>query len=284
MLSYDVHQHLWPEALIEALRARSERPRIRDSVLELPSGDWDVDLAAHSLEARLELLDRDEIDVALISCPPTLELDEELAEAYHEGIAELVAAADGRLRALACGSPRDGFVGVCVPAWSLAGLVELEPLLAELDRRGTFLFVHPGPAAVPPGLPDWWPAVVDYTAQMQAAYAAWLALYTDRWPELRVVFAILAGGAPIQLERLASRGVDTRSVLRPNVFLDTASYGERALELALATYGVAQLVYGSDAPVIDSDQTLRSVRSFGQAVEDVVCRDNPARLLQPSTA
>ena len=114
---------------------------------------------------------------------------------------------------------------------------------------------------------------------MQAAYAAWLAA-VRRWPELRVVFAILAGGAPFQLERLASRGVDTRGALHPNVYLDTASYGERALELTLSTYGVGQLVYGSDFPVIDSEPTLRSIRDFGQAVTDAVCRDNPARLLQ----
>jgi predicted TIM-barrel fold metal-dependent hydrolase len=122
--------------------------------------------------------------------------------------------------------------------------------------------------------------VVDYTAQMQAAYAAWLAHGSDRWPDLRVVFAILAGGAPFQLERLASRGVDTRGVLHPNVYLDTASYGVRALELSLSTYGIGQLVYGSDAPVIDAEPTLRAIRGFGQAVADAVCRDNPARLLR----
>ena len=280
MLSYDVHQHLWPEALIDGLRARQERPRLRGSMLELPGGDWETDLGAHRLDARLAALDRDEIDVAVVSCQPTLGLDEDLQEAYHEGIAEVVAAAEGRLVALACGSARDGFAGACVPAWSLARLAGLEPLLAELERRGALLFVHPGPAPIPAGAPGWWPTVVDYTAQMHAAYAAWIALYADRWPGLRVVFAILAGGAPFQLERLASRGVDTRDVLRPNVYLDTASYGERALELSLATYGVSQLVYGSDAPVIDSEPTLRSVRSFGQAVEDVVCRENPARLLR----
>jgi predicted TIM-barrel fold metal-dependent hydrolase len=280
VLAYDVHQHLWPEALIEGLRARTERPRLRGDTLELASGDWEAGLASHTLEARLALLDRDGIDVAVVSCPPTLELDEELEEAYHQGIAELVGAAGGRLVALSCRSVRDGFAGVCVPAWDLAGLAELEPLLDELERRGSLLFVHPGPATAPPGAPEWWPAVVDYTTQMQAAYAAWIASYADRWPDLPVVFAILAGGAPIQLERLASRGVETRSVLRPNVYLDTASYGERALELALATYGVAQLVFGSDAPVIDPEPTLRSVRSFGQAVEDAVCRENPGRLLR----
>lgn len=280
MATYDVHQHMWPEPLIEALQARQERPRLRGRMLELPSGDWEADLGDHTLETRLALLDRNEIDVAVISCPPTLELDEELQELYHEGIAEVVAASSGRLVALACDSARAGFAGASVAAWDLAGLAALEPLLDELEQRGSLLFVHPGPASVPPGAPDWWPAVVDYSAQMQAAYAAWIARYADRWPGLPVVFAILAGGAPIQLERLASRGVETRGVLRPNVYLDTASYGKRALELALATYGVEQLVFGSDAPVIDLEPSLHSVRSFGQAVADVVCGENAVRILQ----
>lgn len=279
--SYDLHQHLWPEALIEALRGRRDRPRLRKGVLELAEGEWEVDLAAHRLAARLEALDRDEIDIAVISCPPTLGLDEDLVAGYHQGILELVAAADGRLQALACGEVIDGFVGACLPATALSDPESLAPLLAELDRRGSFLFVHPAPAATPAGMPDWWQAVVAYTAQMQAAYAAWLAWGSVDWPDLRVVFAILAGGAPFQLERLASRGVETRSVLNPNVYLETASYGDRALELSLATYGVTQIVYGSDAPVIDPEPTLRSVRGFGQAVADAVCRENPARLLQP---
>jgi predicted TIM-barrel fold metal-dependent hydrolase len=216
----------------------------------------------------------------VISCPPTLELDDALVDAYHEGIVELVAASGGRLRALAWSSVRDGFAGACVPAWDVVGLAALEPLLDELERRGLLLFVHPRPAPAPDGVPAWWPPVVDYPTQMQAAYAAWLALGAERWPDLRVVFAILAGGAPFQLERLASRGIDTRGVLHPNVYLDTASYGERALELALSTYGVGQLVYGSDSPVIDSEPTLRSIRGFGQAVVDAVCRDNPAQLVR----
>jgi len=274
-----MHQHLWPHALVRALEARSERPRLRGSRLELPGGDSEIDLRAHELDNRLAALDRDEIDVALISCPPTLELGEELVEAYHDGMLELVAASSGRLRALACGAPRQGFAGVCISAIDLADLAPLASVLAEVERRGELLFVHPGPALTPPGAPDWWPAVVGYTAQMQAAYAAWIARGAAAWPGLRVLFAILAGGAPIQLERLASRGVDTRAVLHDNVYLETASYAERALELAMATYGVGRLVYGSDWPVIDAQPTLRSVRGFGQAVVDAVCRENPARLL-----
>ena len=101
----------------------------------------------------------------------------------------------------------------------------------------------------------------------------------DRWPALRVLFAILAGGAPFQLERLQSRGGDIRTALRSTIFLDTASYGRRALELCFATFGARQIVYGSDAPVLDARVTLEPVRSFGHAATDALCCENPNRLL-----
>lgn len=228
MPAFDLHQHLWPESLVAALAARRQPPRLRGDVLELPlGGSFETDLAAHDLDARLRLLDRDEIDVAVISCPPTLELESEseLVEAYHQGIAELVHAAGGRLRALSSGIALDGFAGACVAAQALADLDGLAPLVGELERGGGLLFVHPGPARPPTGAPAWWPAVVDYTAQMQAAYAGWL-------------------------------------------------------ELCLATFGVGQLLYGSDTPVVDPGLTLHAVRGFGQAVADALLRENPSRLLE----
>jgi predicted TIM-barrel fold metal-dependent hydrolase len=277
---YDLHQHIWPPELIDALRARTTRPRLVDNHLQLPHGETTVDLSTHDLDARLAALDAAGVDVAVVSLPATLELDDDLVEIWHESVLGLVASSGGRLQALANASVREGFVGASLSALDMHALDALAPLLAELEQRGRYLFVHPGPMTEPPGAPAWWPAVVGYTAQMQAAYATWIAAGAERFPELRVLFAILAGGAPIQLERLASRGLDTRSVLHENVYLDTASYGDRALELALSTYGVGQLVYGSDWPVIDAHATLQSVRGFGQAVADAVCSENPAQLLR----
>src|SRR5207253_2756151 len=118
------------------------------------------------------------------------------------------------------------------------GVHVLANRLAELDRGGidtAVVCLQPTLAAPLPR------EGVDYVGQMQVAYAAWLADGTSRWPGLPVVFAILAGGAPIQLERLAGRGLDVRSVLEADVYFDTASYGSRALELCLATYGVGRV-------------------------------------------
>jgi hypothetical protein len=281
MPTIDLHQHLWPEPFLAALARRKRPPRLSGSVLELAGErSSEIDGGVHDLGTRLALLDRCEIDVAVVSLQPTLGIeDAELVAAYEQGIRELVAASSGRLLALAAGPELDGFVGACVAAAELGDLGTLAPRLDEVERRGAFLFVHPGPARSPAGTPDWWAAVVDYTAQMQAAYAAWLASGAERWPDLRVVFAILAGGGPFQLERLRSRGISGRELLHENVYFETASYGRRALDLCLATFGVGQLCFGSDAPVIDPQPTLDAVRSFGDAVTDALCNLNPSRLL-----
>lgn len=278
MPSYDVHQHLWPAPLVEALRARPSAPRLDGDVLELDEGHFPVDLGDHRLDGRLALLDRDGTDVAVVSLPPTLCWEEcpELVDAFHAGIEELVQAADGRLRALACSACLEGFAGACVSA---AAVVEgLDTLPAELEEAGQVLFVHPGkPSPAPAGAAPWWPAVADYTAQMQAAYLAWLGAGA-RYPRLAVVFAVLAGGAPVQAERLASRAPDLAEAELGNVYLDTASYGPRALALCLESHGAGRLVFGSDVPVIDSRPTLRALAALGEAVEEDVRRTNPTRL------
>jgi predicted TIM-barrel fold metal-dependent hydrolase len=260
----DVHQHLWPEQLVAALARRSEPPRLVGSRLDLREGSFETDLGAHDPDTRLRLLDRHEIDVAIVSFPPTIGYEEapELAEAYDEGILEVAAASQGRIRPLACGEERDGFVGTCVSAQS----VVRDPLAV----RGSLLFVHPGYSPPPPdGKPAWWTPVVEYTAQMQAAYAAWLASGRSDVP---IVFAIMAGGAPFQLERLRSRG--DRSEVPPNVYFDTASYGRQAVDLTVAAYGAECILFGSDAPVMDPRTMIEALGSLFDTVAD----KNPARL------
>ncbi|MBA3433379.1 MAG: amidohydrolase family protein [Actinobacteria bacterium] len=287
MPTVDIHQHLWPEPLIAELSRRRQPPLLRGSILELAGErESEIDLGAHDLDARIALLDRCGIDVAVVSFPPTFGVDDlpvdeatALLDAYDSGILELSAAANGRLSAFASRAPAAGFVGVCMGAPELLDLDAAAPRLDELQQSGAVLFVHPGPAHPPSGAPPWWAAVVDYTAQMQAAYAMWHARGVERWPALRVVFAILAGGGPFQLERLRSRGVSGREILDDNVYFETASYGRRALELCLATFGVGQLLFGSDTPVIDPEPTLDAVRGFGDAVADALCNENPSRLL-----
>ena len=281
----DVHQHLWPPAFIEALEERDGIPRLDGNALSLPEGTYEVVLGDHALERRVSQLDAAGIEIAIVSLQPTFGLqalasDERarLEHVWEDGVLELAAASEGRIIPLATGRLREGFAGVSVGADTFDDLRALAPVLDALRGSG-LLFVHPVAGIPVPDAPVWWPSLVDYTAQMQRAYFAWLAAGQSRWPDVNIVFAMLAGGAPIQLERLASRGVDVRAVLYPNIFFETSSYGRRALEVCVETFGVEQLVYGSDVPVIDPLPTLAAIRGFGESVERLITVVTPNRLL-----
>jgi hypothetical protein len=157
-----------------------------------------------------------------------------------------------------------GCAGVCLPAGALAGVAGLERvagLLARLEERGAPLLVHPGPPRAPGarrglggcslGEPLWWPALTSYVAAMQAAWLAFLASGRARHPRLRVIFTMLAGLAPLQHERLASRGGPGHRALDPLLFYETSSYGPATASAVGELVGTEQVLYGSDRPVVD---------------------------------
>jgi hypothetical protein len=285
--TYDVHQHLWPEVFIDALRTRKTPPFIDGDELVTLEGRFGIDLDQHSLVARLQALDRDEIGVAVISLQTSLGLEalagddrHALEEAWANGARDLVADAGGRLLAFSPSIVRDGFVGISIGSSELSDLAAASSVLEGAEASATVVFVHPDAGrASGPERPQWWDWVTGYPARMQEAYLAWLAFGRERWPSVRVLFAMLAGGGPFQLERLARRGVDVRSALDPNTFFEVSTHGRRAIELCVQTFGVGQLAYGSDTPVVDSQPTLDAVRGFGDAVTHVLQSDTPARLL-----
>lgn len=279
MLTYDVHQHFLPPPFVEALRSRREPPCLAGSTLELGEGSFPFDESDNDLGERIARLDADGTDVAVISLGPTMETEAhpELRDAYHEGMREVLRAAEGRFHALAAGVCLEGFSGACVSAQAVvSGLGDLP---GELARAGQALFVHPGPPGLAPATaPAWWAPVVDYTSQMQAAYFAWLAGGAERSPDVDVVFAVLAGGAPVQLERMRSRGAAPDAALSPRIYLDTASYGSPALRMCAESVGADRLVFGSDVPVIDAGATLHALADLGEAVVALARSTTPARL------
>jgi hypothetical protein len=89
-----------------------------------------------------------------------------------------------------------------------------------------------------------------------------------------VLFAMLAGLAPLQEERMRTRGAPSAAVRDPRTFYDTSSYGARAVSAMAAAVGPAQLVYGSDRPVAEPPP----IGSLGES-PDALVAENPARLL-----
>ncbi|HLI58151.1 MAG TPA: hypothetical protein VKV21_00660 [Solirubrobacteraceae bacterium] len=310
----DVHQHVWPEPFIDALRARTAPPRLRGWTLELAGEPaYEVDPADHELAARAGLARADGLERVLVSLSSPLGIESlpgaegaELLDAWHAGARTLpepfAAWASASLDVVdpaALGQRLDeGFVGLQLPATALAdadGYERVAPLLTLLEGRERPLFVHPGPArapatapvavGVPPAgartrgaadsVPSWWPAVVDYAAQMHAAWFAFRAYGRIAHPRLRVCFAMLAGLAPLHGERFAARAGE-RTVVDPDVFLETSSYGPRAIDAVVRVTGVDALVHGSDRPYAQPPQS-----DLGDAAERALRCANPARLLHP---
>ncbi|HSZ05577.1 MAG TPA: hypothetical protein VK778_10315 [Solirubrobacteraceae bacterium] len=283
-MKIDVHQHIWTEPLVQALAARSELPFVRRenglTVLYL-AGErpYVIDLASESAAHRAGLVEVDGLDRALVCLSSPLGIEWlartqalALIDAYHEGALALEEpfGAWGAV-ALDRVDPDDvdhalarGCVGISLPADALASveaIASLRSLLARVESHDVPLLVHPGSRSgvgaprvglqTSLGDPLWWPALTGYVAGMQAAWLAFLAAGRSRHPRLRVVFSMLAGLAPLQSDRLSSRGGPCPSLPDPLVFYDTSSYGPATVRVLEQVVGPQQLLYGSDRPVVE---------------------------------
>jgi 6-methylsalicylate decarboxylase len=294
----DAHQHIWTEQLIEALLARDRLPLVRreDGLTILHSSaeqPYVIDLDAEAPRARAERVRADGLDRAVIAISSPIGIEAlpraealELIDAHLTGVAALGPEFESWGPIAIDGADPDdvdqlvarGCIGISITAGALAGPERLEQLRHVLDRvsaHGLPLFVHPGrapgqrPSPTEFGEPLWWRPLTDYVVQMQAAWLTFATLGRREHPELRVLFAMLAGGAPLLSERLVARGGPPIELRDPFSFYETSSYGPEAVEMTARITGIDQLVYGSDRPVIDPQPT-------GQ---DRLLQNNAANLL-----
>ena len=213
-----------------------------------------------------------------------------LLDAYHDGVAELGAPFAGW--AAACLTEIDapgldkqfdrGFAGLQLPATALAdesGYRWCSPLLDVLADRDLPLFIHPGPAAATAAGTAWWAALVPYVQQLHAAWFAFRAFGRPAYPRLRVCFTALAGLGPLHGERLAARGGDdplARGPVDPRMFVETSSYGNRAVDSVIRVLGIDVVVFGSDRPYAEPHPDF----GLGDAARHAIRAVNPARLFE----
>jgi hypothetical protein len=301
-LKLDVHQHIWTEPLIAALRRREELPFVREehglTVLFL-AGErpYVIERSGETPAHRASLVHEDGLHGALVCLSSPLGIEAlpraeatPLLDAYHEGALALgrpfgvwgAIALDGAGATDVEGVLQAGCIGVSLPAGALgsvAGHARLREVLAALEHAGAPLLVHPGPGpevrsrAGEPGEPSlsdplWWCALTRYVAEMHAAWLAFLGAGRAEHPRLRVIFSMLAGLAPLHAERLLSRGGPAAPAPDPLLFYETSSYGPAAVGQLASAVGAGQLLYGSDRPVADpAEHELISRLDWGQVAE-----------------
>src|SRR3954447_24475341 len=300
----DVHQHLWPEPFVAALRRRTP-PALRpaeggdgERLILAGEPDSSFDPAPHDAGRRRAELRADGVDRALLCLSSPLGVEalpraeaRPLLDAWHDGVFALgepfgvwgAVALDGARPADVHALLDRGATGISLPAGAFVTAPAVHavlPLLRALEARDRPLLVHPG--AVPPGTPPapWWPASVGYVTELHAAWHGFAAWARPELEALRVVFVALAGAAPLHVERLAVRGGPAFSAFDPLTFYDTSSYGPRGIEAVGGVVGLDQLVHGSDRPVIGAP----AEHGLGAAGDHAMTTTNPARLLAGARA
>jgi predicted TIM-barrel fold metal-dependent hydrolase len=281
----DVHQHVWTPPLQAALAEREDVPRIVsrdgvDTVYCAGEQPWGLDARGESTANRTRLLDEDGLDAAIVAISSPIGIEAlpretalELIGRHLDGVAQL-GPRFGAWAPLPTERPvpedvdrlaARGPMGISIASGAIATperLAAMRAALTRIQELGLPLFVHPGRAigdhVTHPSLgePPWWRALTDYVAQMQAAWLSWMAAGTAEHPELKVIFAMLAGLAPLQAERLSTRGGPPIDLADPNVLYDTSSYGLDAIEAITARIPTIHLLYGSDRPVLEPSETL----------------------------
>ena len=287
----DIHQHLWPQSFLDALRARRTAPRLDGWTLHLPGErPYAIDPAHHDPERRAAT---EPAELVLTAPSAALGLDRlppaeaaGLAAAWLDGALDLPApfkpwtmagTREPDPAALADALDR-GAVGLELPADVLAapgGLDRIAPLLELLDAAARPLLVHPGPAGAQddPGRPGWWAPVVPYVAQLHAAWWAWAHDGRARYPHLPVCFVALAGLGPLHGERQRARG-GSGGPVDPLTFVETSSYGTLAVDAVIRVLGIDVVCHGSDRPYAEPPRL-----GFGAAALHAIQSANPGRLL-----
>lgn len=202
-----------------------------------------------------------------------------------------------------------GLVGAILPVNGFLSLAEAEkfrPIFAAAQALGGHLFLHPGrrPDEIPTnpdkaGAPPFADTILprqalDVQAKVASAMVTLLfSEFLDPYPDVSVQVANLGGTLPMVIERM-DHAAKLRTPDEPlpssrvrRVYVDCASLGPRAIEVAVAIYGADRVVLGTDCPIFRTDWTLAALQATRLEPEEremILSRNAQALLEGLSTA
>jgi aminocarboxymuconate-semialdehyde decarboxylase len=269
----DVHAHLTPPALSEAIAASGRPARRRLTRFATPSP---------TLAERLAMMDEAGVERQILSVASGFQsADRAAAVACASAVndqfsalcrdhpdrfsfwatlplphvAEAVAELD---RALAL----PGCVGVSITCSVMGRSVadpEFEPLYARLQDHAGVVFLHPSQNALGSALIADFDLTVCAGASMEDTVAALHLIarrVPERYPAVRFIVPHFGGLLPMLLERLDGQMIQDDFAEPPSAtarrfFYDTVGWGSApALIAAVRAFGASQLVPGSDYPIL----------------------------------
>ncbi|WP_329086167.1 amidohydrolase family protein [Streptosporangium sp. NBC_01469] len=196
----------------------------------------------------------------------------------------------------------EAFVGVGLLtnyAGRYLGDPAFDPVLEELDRRGSVVHVHPTlPAHYPAAEIDLRPSLIEYVFDSTRALVnLTLNGVHHRFPGITWIFSHCGGTAPYlagrlaiaeplpELARVGDGGVHgAMRSFHYDIALATTPYALGSVERLV---GAERLLIGSDFPFVD-ERTVRACLAeaaevLGAGPMDTVARENPARLFPTLT-
>ena len=284
-------------------------------------GNRRFDAALGDLDARRSLMRRQGVAKQVLSLPGLFGIDclplEEsapLVREFNDALTEAQRAHPDNIAGLAALPLADvrlarqeleraclqGLRGAILPAdafRSLASAARLAPLFEAGERARCHFFIHPGP--VEPHVemqvrdfPDdnaWQRRIVLETqARLSEAMVTLnFSGYLDPYPNVTVQIANLGGTIPFLLERMDAVAREQPgerplpSMHRARCYVDTASFGRRAIEMAVACFGADRVVVGTDCPIFDTAHMLRSLAEsrLDAKTRKLICFRNAQELL-----
>ncbi len=237
----DMHSHFYGGGLVETLRARTERPYLREradgvTVMVAMNGEFPFTDHYHDPEVGLAEMQAQGLTHRLITFPGALGVDllpaAEIADAisaYNDHLAQLNKDTGGSLIGLAgvpladldlaCAEVRRirrdlGLPGIILPSNYFNSLAEadtLRPLLEAANEFGCHIMLHPGlkvgqePPPRPADLMQYRLSAIDLQSSVsQVALTVILSDMLDAYPNVTFQVVNLGGTLPFIFERLES--------------------------------------------------------------------------------
>ncbi len=199
-----------------------------------------------------------------------------------------------------------GLIGAILPADGFLDrrtAAAFEPLFEEANALGAHLFIHPGPlpGAIGDGdghgAGDEPPAdnenqrhiVLDVQARLSSvSVTLCMTDFLDAFPNVTVQVANLGGSIPLLVERLDHvawrRGFagGPPSARFGRIYVDTSSFGPRAIALTAQVFGADRVLVGTDHPVFDTAWVLDGIATSGLGETDqaAIRAGNAAAILE----